>query len=195
MSPAIRQGLTMGLGVSAAVLGGAVPASACTAPGGAACGDSSLSVTLAASTLSLSVPASVAINGTFGAAPSFSQQMGQVQVQDNRGSLAGWTLSALTSGNLSTGGASPHTIALGSSNVGGPLTLATGSITAVAPAILVGVASGVGGSLNPTQAVTVATALAGAGAGTYNMTPTLTITPPANSVAGTYTTTLTFTLA
>jgi hypothetical protein len=177
-----------------AVLAPAAPAFACTAPSGGACGDSTLTVTLAASTLSLTVPASVGISGTSGAAPSFSQQMGQVQVQDNRGSLAGWTLSALTSGNLSTGGASPRTIALGSSNLGGPLTLSTGTISAVAPAILLGVTSGTGGSLNPTQAVTVATALAGSGAGTYNMAPTLTISPPANTVAGTYTTTVTFTL-
>jgi hypothetical protein len=145
--------------------------------------------------LALTAPASVAISGTLGAASSFSQQMGQVQVQDNRGSLAGWTLTALTSGNLSTGGGSPRTIALGSSTVGGPLVLATGTMTAVAPAILVGVTSGPGGSLNPTQPVTVASALAGTGGGTYNMTPTLTLTPPGNTVAGTYTTTLTFTLA
>src|SRR5947209_6508395 len=115
MSPAIRARLTLGVVVTAGMLVGAAPASACTPPGGGACGDSSLTVTLAASTLSLTVPASVSISGTLGAAPSFSQQMGQVQVQDNRGSLAGWTLSALTSGNLSTGGASPHIIALGSS--------------------------------------------------------------------------------
>ena len=195
MSPGTRARLALGLVVCAAILTGALPASACTPPGGGACGDSSLTVTLAGSTLSLSVPASVAISGTFGSAPSFSQQMGQVQVQDNRGSLAGWTLSALASGNLTTGGASPQTIALGSSNVGGPLTLTTGSIVAVAPAILVGVTAGPGGSLNPTQPVTVATALPGTGAGTYNMTPTLTLTPPANAVAGTYTTTVTFSLA
>jgi hypothetical protein len=187
--------LALGLAVCATTLVVAAPASACTPPGGGACGDSSVTVTLAASTLSLTVPASVGISGTIGAAPSFSQQMGQVQVQDNRGSLAGWTLSALTSGNLSTGGASPHTIALGSSIVGGPFTLSTGSITAVAPAILVGVTSGPGGSLNATQAVTVATAVAGTGAGTYDMAPTLTITPPGNTVAGTYTTTVTFTVA
>ena len=194
MSPGFRARLAMGLVVGAAMLTGGLPASACTAPGGAACGDSSLTVTFAASTLSLSVPASVAINGTFGTATSFSQQMAQVQVQDNRGSLAGWTLSALTSGNLTTGGGSPHTISLGSSNVGGPLTLSTGAITAVSPAILVGVTSGPGGSLNPTQSVTVASALVGTGAGTYNMTPTVTITPPANTAAGAYSTTLTFTL-
>lgn len=178
-----------------AVLVPVTRAVACTPPGGGACGDTGLSVTLAASTLSLTVPASVTISGTIGAAPSFSQQMGQVQVQDNRGSLAGWTLSALTTGNLSTGGGSPHTIALGSSNTGGPLTLSTGSITAVLPATLVGVTPGLGGSLNPTQAVTVANAIAGTGGGTYNMTPTVTLTPPANTVAGTYTTTITFTLA
>lgn len=177
-----------------AVLVPATHALACTPPGGGACGDTGLTATLAASTLSLSAPASVTISGTLGAAPSFSQQMGQVQVQDNRGSLAGWTLSALTTGNLTTGGASPHTIALGSSNTGGPLTLATGTITAVLPATLVGVTPGAGGSLNPTQAVTVATALVGTGGGTYNMTPTLTLTPPGNVVAGSYTTTVTFTV-
>lgn len=194
MSPGIRTRLAMGLVVCVSTLAGTLPASACTAPGGGACGDSSLTVTLAASTLSLTVPASVVVSGTLGAAPSFSQQMGQVQVQDNRGSLAGWTLSALTTGNLSTGGGSPHTIALGSSNTGGPLTLSTGTITPVLPATIVGVTPGTGGSLNPTQAVTVASAIAGTGGGTFNMAPTLTITPPANTVAGTYTTTVTFNL-
>jgi len=194
MSPGFRMRLAIGLVVCAAVPVGSLPASACTPPGGGVCGDSTVTATLTAGTLSLTVPGTVNVSGTFGSALSFSQQMGQVQVQDNRGSLAGWTLSALTSGNLSTGGGSPHTISLGSSNVGGPLTLATGTITAVAPAILVGVTSGPGGSLNPTQAVTVANALTGTGSGTYNMTPTITLTPPTNTVAGTYTTTVTFTL-
>lgn len=194
MSPGIGLRLAVGLVVCGSALVTAEPASACTPPGGGACGDSSITATLTASTLSLSVPAAVSVTGTLGTALSFSQQMGQVQVQDNRGSLAGWTLTALTSGNLSTGGGSPHTIALGSSNVGGPLTLSTGTITAVAPATLVGVTSGAGGSLNPTQPVTVANALTGTGAGTYNMAPTLTLTPPGNTAAGAYTTTLTFTV-
>ena len=196
MSPGFRARLAMGLVVGAAMLAaGSLPASACTPPGGGACGDSTITATLTAGTLALSVPASVSVTGTLGTALSFSQQMGQVQVQDNRGSLAGWTLTALTSGNLSTGGGSPHIISLGSSNVGGPLTLSTGTITPVTPALIVGVTSGPGGSLNPTQAVTVASAIATAGGGTYNMAPTLTLTPPGNTVAGAYTTTVTFTLA
>src|SRR4051812_24635152 len=85
---------------AAAAVVGVPPVYACTPPGAGACADSSATVPLAASTLSLTAPASVTINGTFGVASSFSQQMGQVQVQDNRGSAAGWTLTALTSGNL-----------------------------------------------------------------------------------------------
>jgi hypothetical protein len=120
--------------------------------------------------------------------------MGTIQIQDNRGSLAGWTLTALTSGNLTTGGASPQTISLGTSTVGGPLVLSPGTITAVSGS-LVNVTSGAAGSLNPSQSVTVARALPLGGAGTYTMTPTLTLTPPAGVVAGVYTTTITYSLS
>jgi len=174
----------------------AMPSSAyaCTAPSGGVCADSTANVILTAGTLSLSVPASVSITGTLGTASSFSTTMGTIQIQDNRGSLTGWTLTALTSGDLTTGGASPQTVSLGTSTVGGPLVLSPGSITAVSGS-LVGVTPGAGGSLNPSQSVTVARALPLGGAGTYTMTPTLTFTPPANIVAATYTTTITYSLS
>jgi len=129
-----------------------------------------------------------------GAASSFNQTMATMQVEDLRGSLAGWSLTALTSGDLVTGGSPSRTIALGTSNVGGPLTLTTGTITAVGISSLLNVSAGAGGSLNPTQPVTVASALLGFGGGTYTFTPTVRLTPPANTYAGNYTTTVTFTL-
>jgi len=178
----------------AAAVVAAPSASACTAPGGGVCGDSTVTATLTAGTLALSVPGAVAISGTLGTASSFSTTMGTVQIQDNRGSLTGWTLTALASGNLTTGGASPQTISLGTSTVGGPLVLTPGTITAVSGS-LVNVTPGAGGSLNPSQPVTVARALPLGGAGTYTMTPNLTLTPPANAVVGTYTTTITFSLS
>lgn len=197
MSPGIRARLAMGLVVGASLLAVASPASACTPPTGGVCGDSTLNVVLAAGTLSLSVPASVSLSGTLGASPSFSTTMGTITIQDNRGAIvpAGWTLSALTSGNLTTGGASPQTISLGTSTVGGPLVLSPGTITAGTGASLVGVTSGASGSLNPSQALTVARAVAGSGAGSYTMTPSLTLTPPSNVVAGAYTTTITYSLS
>ena len=187
-------GTLSAVAVCSVVLLPAQPALACAPPSGGSCGDSSLTVTLTGSTLSLSVPASVSLSGTLGSASSFSTTMGTVQVQDNRGSLAGWSLTALTGGDLSTGGTTPSTISLGTSNVGGPLTLTTGTITPGTLTSLVGVTAGTGGSLNPTQPVSVASAILGAGGGTYSMTPTIRVTPPANTVAGSYSTTLTFTL-
>lgn len=180
---------------AAAVVGAPGPAFACTAPAGGVCSDSTVNVILAAGTLSLSVPASVSISGTLGTASSFSITMGTIQIQDNRGSLTGWSLTALTTGDLTTGGASPQTISLGTSTVGGPLVLSPGSITPGVGSSLVGVTPGVGGSLNPSQPVTVARALPPGGAGTYTMTPTLTFTPPANIVAATYATTITYSLS
>jgi hypothetical protein len=197
MSPAktARAAFATLLCAAGAVIGVPAAAFACTPPTGGVCGDSTVNVVLTAGTLALSVPASVSISGTLGAGSSFATTMGTIQVQDNRGSLAGWTLSALTSGDLTTGGTSPQTISLGTSTLGGPLVLAPGSITAVGGASLVGVTSGTAGSLNPSQPLTLARALPLGGAGTYTMTPTLTFTPPANVVAGTYTTTIAYSLS
>jgi phage tail tape-measure protein len=120
--------------------------------------------------------------------------MSTMQVQDGRGTLAGWALTALTSGDLVTGGPTVRTIALGTSAAGGPLTLTTGTITPVGISSLLNVSAGAGGSLNPSQPVTVATAAFGFGGGTYSFTPTVRLTPPANTYSGSYTTTVTFTL-
>ena len=198
MSPGFRARLAVGLVVCAAMLPGALrPAWACTAPGSGVCGDSTLTVTLTAGTLSLTVPSSVSISGTLGTAASFSSTMGTITIADNRGSIpaTGWTLTAVTTGNLSTGGASPQTISLGTSTVGGPLVLTPGTITPGTGSTLVNVTPGTAGSLNPSAALTVARALTGGGAGSYTMAPTLTLTPPGATAAGTYTTTVTFTLS
>ena len=120
--------------------------------------------------------------------------MGTTTVTDNRGTLAGWTVNALTSGNLSSASAGSN-INLGTLAAGGPLTLVTGAVSATGGAILTGVAAGAGGSLNPSQNVAVAAAALAAGGGTYTYAPTLTLTVPPNTVAAAdYTTTITQTV-
>jgi len=186
--------LVVTISVAACAAVSAPPANACTPPTGGDCGSTVVAVNLGAGSLTLSTPASVTVTGTLGSASSFSQVMSTMQVQDARGTLAGWSLTALTSGDLVTSGSPTRTISLGSSNVGGPLTLTTGTLTPVGLSSLVNVSAGAGGSLNPTQAVSVASALFGFGGGTYTFTPTVRLTPPANTYAGSYTTTVTFTL-
>jgi hypothetical protein len=179
------------LAISGAATSGAAPASAC-ADG--SCAGTVVAINLAAGSLTLSAPASVTITGTLGAATSFSQTMSTVEVQDNRGTLAGWSLTALTSGDLVTSGSPVRTISLGRSNAGGPLVLTTGAVTPVGLSSIVNVAAGAGGSLNPTQPVAVASAALGFGGGTYDMTPRVTLTPPPNTFAGNYSTTVAFTV-
>jgi hypothetical protein len=179
---------------SAAAVGVPSAAYACAPTSGGDCSGATAAVNLAAGLLTLSAPSSVTINGTLGTAASFSQTMSTVQVDDSRGSPLGWTLSAATSGDLATAGPPVRTIALGTTSVGGPLTLATGPVTAVGLASLLNVTAGVGGSLTPSQPVTVATAAVGFGGGTYTMTPTLRLAVPPNTYAGNYSTTLTLSL-
>ena len=170
-----------------------VPAGACSSD--PACGGQVVAVNLGAGSLTLSAPASVTITGTLGAASSFSQQMATMEVQDGRGTLAGWSLTALTTGNLTTSGSPTRTISLGTSKVGGPLTMTTGTITPIGVSSLLNVSAGAGGSLNPSQAVQVASAALGFGGGTYDFAPTVRLTPPPNTFAGSYSTTITFTLS
>src|SRR3954462_14019899 len=94
---------------TASLFGAPSTAYACTAPGGGACQDSTLNVTLTAGTLALSLPGAGWISGTLGSASSFTTTMGTIQIQGG-GLLTGWTLTAATSGDLTTGGASPQTI-------------------------------------------------------------------------------------
>ena len=191
--PTVRAALAV-TGITFGLLVLSTPAMACTPPGGGACGSTVVAVDLGAGSLTLSAPASVTITGTLGSAASFQQTMSTVQVQDARGTLAGWSLTALTNGDLVTATQPVRTISLGASASGGPLTLATGVITPVGVSSLLNVSAGTGGSLNPSQPIPVASAAFGFGGGTYTFTPTVALVPPANSYAGTYSTTVTFTL-
>lgn len=146
--------------------------------------DTTVTVALAGD-LTISAPASLNLGTVSAAAGSTaSATMGTVTVTDGRGSLLGWNVTAVTTtSSLSTGGATPDTIALSAT---GPLSWVTGAVTPTAPALPTGVAAGAGGFLS-TTAIPVATALVAAGGGTYTYTPTVALVVPAGAKAGTYT--------
>lgn len=179
--------------VAVGVLAGSRPAGACTPSDGGACAGTAVTVDLAAGSLTISAPTSLSLSGSLDSSP-LSATMSTVQVDDGRGTLAGWTVTATTSGDLTTSSSPAHTIALGSSSLSGPLWLTTGAITAGTLSSLLNVTAGAGGSLNPVQPVVVATAATGFGGGAYSFTPTVTLTVPPNSYAGDYSTTVTFTV-
>lgn len=145
--------------------------------------DTTVTVALAGD-LTISAPASVDFGTVSAAAGSAATKtMGTVTVVDGRGSLLGWNVTAVTTtSSLSTGGATPKTIALSAT---GPLSWVTGAVTPATGSLPTGVAAGAGGFLSTTS-IPVATALVAAGGGTYTYTPTLGLTVPAGAEAGTY---------
>lgn len=156
--------------------------------------NTTLSVTVDTGTLSISAPGTASLGNVSAAVGSTaSTGLGTVTVADSRGTLLGWSVTALTTtANMSTGGATPSTIALSAT---GPLAWATGTVTAVGGSLLSGVTAGGGGFLNGSTAIPVATAVLTAGGGTYTYNPTLTLTVPANTAVGTYSVVVTQTIA
>lgn len=153
-----------------------------------------VSVTIAAGGLSIGAPPTASL-GTVSAAVGAvaSAGLGTVTVSDSRGSLLGWSVTAVTTtASMSTGGATPDTIAL---TTLGPLSWVTGTVTATGASLLSGVAAGAGGFLNNTTPIPVAVAAVAGGNGTYTYNPTLSLTVPPNTPAGTYSVVVTQTVS
>lgn len=153
-----------------------------------------ISVSIGAGNLTIAAPDTASL-GTVSVAPGSvaTASMGETTVTDSRGSLLGWSVTALTTtSSMSTGGATPKTIPL---TAAAPLGLVTGTVTAGTGSLLTGVSAGAGGFLNNTTPVPVAVSLLGTGGGTYTYNPTLTFTVPPNTAAGTYSVVVTQTVS
>lgn len=153
-----------------------------------------LSVTIDAGTLSISAPPSASLgNASAALGSTASANIGAVTVSDTRGSLLGWSVTAVTeTAAMSTGGETPDTIDLTAT---GPLAWATGTVTATGASLPSGVSAGGGGFLNNGTPIPVAVSALGAGGGTYTYNPLVTLTVPANTKTGTYSVVVTQTVA
>ncbi|MCW2566337.1 MAG: hypothetical protein JWN54_434 [Mycobacterium sp.] len=146
--------------------------------------------------LTITQPTTTAtLSGTSTPGAVLTGSLGDTTVTDGRGTLLGWTVTALTEGNLVSTVDPAHTVSLGATPVGGPLTVTVPSVTAIGDALLSGVVPGVGGSLNPSMPVVLATALTGLGGGGYRFDPGLSFTVPPNTYAETYRTVVVQTVA
>lgn len=132
---------------------------------------------------------SVTLNGS-DQAPSTTFS---VEVNDATGSGAGWRVQ-ITSTQFTTGGTSPHTLA--------PSAAAITAVSAVckqgtctAPANSIAYPVLVPAGATPPGAVSFFNAAVNTGLGDFTLTPTLRVSVPANSYAGSYTTTLTLSIA
>ncbi len=186
--------------LAAAATGLALTGAAFASPASAVANNGTVvTFTLAGSSLAITTPANpAAVTGSVAALTQITSDLGTTTVTDNTGSLLGWTVSATATDLVKTGAPSVtiaklnmrfDTLSL-TAGAGGALTNIGGSAV---------VTPGTGGpflSASGTDVpVVVAQALPLAGAGAYNVSGRVTLTVPAASQAGTYTATVTQTVA
>jgi hypothetical protein len=137
---------------------------------------------------------------TASASPSFSANLDAgdftptysvaLATQDTTGSGSGWN-ETITSTQFATGGASGHMLAPDASTIIG-VTAAGSAGADTLPANVIAYPLTIpAGSTAPT-AVKLFDATAGTGMGRFTVTPTISVSVPQNTFAGTYSSTLTF---
>lgn len=153
--------------------------------------DTATTFTLTDAGISVSVPANATLSaGTSIGSTTLSAQLGTVEVSDNRGGLlVGWTASVTSSAFTTAAEATNNSIA--NSNV----TYTSGVPTVDGIAVVTG--SGGTGlvpvTLGSSQTAMSATGVTGAASASWN--PTVAVTVPNDVVAGTYTGTITHSVA
>ncbi|CUU55928.1 hypothetical protein Ga0074812_106183 [Parafrankia irregularis] len=180
-----RSSLAVAAGATAIVAAGLAitpPATAATS------GTTSVTFTLTGGTLDIAVPGPTEVNlGSFAVTtPTVSGPLGNVTVTDSRGlASATWIASVASSALAGSGAAAGVTIpASAIAYAPGTITASNVSTTGSDVAALSGTAQ------------TAVTATAGTGLNTATWNPTLTVTiPPASAVAGTFTATVTHSVA
>jgi hypothetical protein len=157
-----------------------------------------------ASTIALDPASAATLSLSTAAAPSFSASLPlgdqtptyalPLTVQDTRsGSAAGWNLT-ITSTQFTTGGATPRTLATTASRATAVASACAGGASCVSPTNAVTYPVTVPAGSTPPSAVKLDNAAAGTGTGIFTLTPTISVSVPANSYAGSYNSTLTIAL-
>jgi hypothetical protein len=152
----------------------------------ASAADTTVTFAITTAGLTISAPGSVDIGSVASGSPSISGQIGPVTVTDLRGTLNGSWTATVSGTDFTTGGGTPsETISnINVSYSPGSATSTTGTGTFT---------PGPGGIINVPRVAFTGTALTGNNSATWN--PTLTVNIPAATVAGTYSGTVTHSVA
>lgn len=172
--------------VAASLVVGAVTALACPVPASAdQSGTTPVTLSVTSGTLDITVPTgpvSLGSVSTGSTSQTVSQQLGNVAVTDSRGGTTGWVTTA--NGTDFTGPQNISVSAPGSSSYDTPAATVTGAATVTASSL---------NPLYPPGPVQTATNVSGNNAAVWN--PTISVTIPANALAGTYSSTITHSVA
>lgn len=165
------------IGAMLGALAFAAPASAATS------GTTPVTLAVTGGTLDITAPVGPVNLGSVTASSSaqtVTGQLGNVEVVDGRGGTTGWTATASAVDFVGPGGATISVSAAGSSSYTAPTATVTGTAT---------VANTNLPTLFPAGPVQAATGVSGINTATWN--PTISVTIPANTLVGTYTSTVT----
>jgi hypothetical protein len=145
--------------------------------------------TISGSTLTLTTSAAPTFSANLDSGDATPTYAAALAVQDTRGAGSGWN-ATITSTQFTTGGGTPSTLSTGASSLTGvSVTAGTGTNTNPSNAITYPVA--VPAAATAPTAVKFFNAAAGSGMGKFTVTPTIGVFVPQNSIAGSYTSTLT----
>jgi hypothetical protein len=145
-----------------------------------------------AGTLDITVPASTDL-GSGSPGDTVTAQMGAVTVSDERAELVGTWTATVTSTTFTTGGGTPdETIPAGAVSYWSGEATATTGVGGAIPGQLTALLAA---PLSPTTPVTAFSKLEGAGNNSATWNPSLVVSVPAAAVAGTYTGTVTQSVA
>lgn len=158
-------------------------------PAGALGASATVTGTVTGGSLALTTTAtpsfSVTLNGT-DQTPTYTAAL---NASDTTGTGSGWNLT-VTSTQFTTGGATPSTLATGASSIT-TVSSACASGTCTNPTNAIAYPVAVPAAATSPTPVKFFDAAANTGLGKFTVTPTVQVSVPANTLAGTYTSTLT----
>ena len=169
--------------------GVAALAVALVAAGSATASTVTATANVSSGTLSLSSSAAPSVGVTLDGTDQSPSYTAGMTVNDATGSGNGWNVT-ITSTTFSTGGGSPHLLSTGASTVTGVSSSCAGG-TCTNPTNSVGYNLGVPAGAAAPTAVKLFNAAADTGLGNFTVTPAVQVAIPANTYAGTYTSTVT----
>lgn len=175
-------GVLVALMLAVGVLGASIEPS-----GASTSGDTPATFTLTAGSLAISVPTtSVDLGSVPTGSVTLSGQLGSVTVTDTRGNaVATWTATVTATAFTTGGGTANETVAASNLAYSSGLPTATSGVGAFVPGVVATLASG----------GTAAAWTGGVGTNSATWNPTLTVTLPPGAVAGTYSGTITHSVA
>jgi hypothetical protein len=175
-----RRHLLVPLSAVAVALGAPAAASAATA---------TATGTVTAGSLTLSTSAAPAFSATLNGTDQTPTYTLPLTVNDATGSGTGWN-GTITSTQFTTGGGTPHTLSTTASSITGVTSSCTTG-TCTSPTNSVTYSLGVPAAATPPAAAKFFNAAANTGMGEFTLTPTVQVAIPANTLTGSYSSTIT----